>query len=100
MSKKVKIINGKEEVQAKIGIIETWKFPVSINWSIYIYTHKFLCWKWKTYDYVLQVPYINRSETLMSVSEINTNTMLEMIASNIEYDVKHQIEEMKLKDKN
>lgn len=31
MSKKVKIINGKEEVQAKIGIIETCKFPVSIN---------------------------------------------------------------------
>lgn len=36
----------------------------------------------------------------MSVSEINTNTMLEMIASNIRFDIKHKIEEMKLKDKN
>lgn len=100
MSKKVKIINGKKEVQAEIGILNTWKFPVSINWSIYIYTHKFLCWKWKTYDYVLQVPYINKSKYLTSVSEDNTNTMLDMIASNIRFDIEHQIKEMKLKDKN
>lgn len=99
MSKTVKIIRGKKEVQAEIGIIDTWKFPVSINWAIHVYKHKIWKWEWKTYDYFLQVPYINRSETLMSVSEINTNTMLKMIASEVRFNIKQKIEEMKAEDK-
>ena len=96
MVKSVKVIKGKKEVQAEIGLLESVKFPVSINWAIHIYEHKFLWWKWKTYDYFIQVPYINKSDYMMSVHESNTNTMLEMIASNIRFEVKQKIEIMKL----
>lgn len=96
MTKNVKIIRGKKEVQAEIGLLETIRFPVVINWAIHIYEHKFLWWKWKSYDYSLQVPRINKSKYMMSVTETNTNTMLEMIASNIQFEVKEKIEEMKI----
>lgn len=96
MTKRVKIIKGKKEVQAEIGILNTIKFPVVINWAIHIYEHKFLWWKWKTYDYFLQVPLIHKSKYMMSVTESNTNTMLEMIASNIQFEVRQKIEEMKI----
>ena len=98
MTRAVKIIRGKKEVQVEIGLLEIMKFPVSINWAIHIYKHKFLWKEWKTYDYFLQVLYIHKSKYMMSVTETNTNTMLDMIASEVRFDIKQKIEIMKMED--
>lgn len=95
MKEDVQIIKGERKVNAEIGIIDTVSFVATINWSIHVYKHKFLWWRWKSYEYYLSVPYIQKSECMMSVSEINTNTRLKMAATEERFKINEKIRELK-----
>ena len=99
MSKIVAITKGEESVPCKIGYLQGPEYDTKIVWSIYKYEHRFLWWKWYSYDYNMDVPYIELKYAYQSVSERNTNILLRQYAIQLKHKIDDKILEMKMEDR-
>ena len=100
MSKVIAITKGEESVPCKIGYTTGPEYDTKIVWSIYKYEHRFLWWKWCSYDYKIDVPYIELKYMLQSVRERNTNILLGQMTTQLRHRLDDKILEMKMNDRN
>lgn len=98
MSRLVDIISGDREVKSVIGYINKSEYPVTVNWNIFKFQHKFLWWTWFSYDYQIEAPFINLKYSLLSVDERNTNIKLEQAVSEVRAELERKIAKMKIED--
>lgn len=98
MTKLVKLVTGEKKLRCEIGYIEHPTYDISIKYSIYKYENKFLWKKWYSYNYKISAPYVNIKYSLQSVSERNTNIMIEQKVTELRHEIEDKILQMKAED--
>ena len=99
MGKLVKIITGEKKLRCEIGYIDHSTYDIAVKYSIYKYENVFLWKKYHTYSYKITAPYVNIKHDLQSVSERNTNIMIEQTVVQLRHEIEDKILQMKAEDK-